>query len=588
MAHCSSPGKVLITGAYLVLDELYSGLVVAVDARIHAFVRPLDSQHKQQHILHVKEKDDIIHLIDVNLIAKQMGVVSKYVLLCAHSKTFGVYFCLHPSTHNSHPNPYIESSLLFCCSVAYALLYEKSKHSFEEKPTHEFELQILNEIVMRFTSNHTTNGIEIEISADNHFYSQHDNLNLHSLPKSSHSFTLLPKFLPATRGSDGNLQKTGLGSSAALTVATVASLFSFLNLNLTKLLPLNSPTEKKEEISHKEIIHRLSQLIHCYSQGKIGSGFDIKCAVFGSHLYRRFPSHLLSQIISQTSSTYTFDSHRQLATSRWVLPSPFNILRSLGYPSSSLLTTSHSPQQKQFCVACEITSSTENPLHLTISHQAEPCEELTLSQWACHTEQFHPPPGITMLLADIRGGSNTPSMVRKVMSWCQSFPFESNNLWKELNITNYSVFCGMKKLSQLSLLHQHFYFSSLSSWCNPTQPDGPNRNQNDNEIHNTLNFIQSQFQIIRSLLRKMGNESDVPIEPPSQTALLNATMQLSGVLFAGVPGAGGYDSLFVLVRSKEEDVRKVEELWVTWGECVVLPVEVHFDSMGLIDYEQKI
>ena len=35
----SAPGKVLITGGYLVLDSRFSGLVVAVDARFHVAVR---------------------------------------------------------------------------------------------------------------------------------------------------------------------------------------------------------------------------------------------------------------------------------------------------------------------------------------------------------------------------------------------------------------------------------------------------------------------------------------------------------------------------------------------------------------------
>lgn len=34
----SAPGKVLLTGGYLVLDRAYSGLVLALDARIHALV----------------------------------------------------------------------------------------------------------------------------------------------------------------------------------------------------------------------------------------------------------------------------------------------------------------------------------------------------------------------------------------------------------------------------------------------------------------------------------------------------------------------------------------------------------------------
>eukprot|EP00978_Attheya_sp_CCMP212_P035702 scaffold156990_cov56-Attheya_sp.AAC.1 len=44
----------------------------------------------------------------------------------------------------------------------------------------------------------------------------------------------------------------------------------------------------------------------------------------------------------------------------------------------------------------------------------------------------------------------------------------------------------------------------------------------------------------------MGELAGVPIEPPSQTQLANATLALPGVLCAGVPGAGGYDALYCI------------------------------------------
>lgn len=37
----SAPGKVLITGAYLVLEQPHAGLVVSTSARFYAIVRPI-------------------------------------------------------------------------------------------------------------------------------------------------------------------------------------------------------------------------------------------------------------------------------------------------------------------------------------------------------------------------------------------------------------------------------------------------------------------------------------------------------------------------------------------------------------------
>lgn len=42
----SAPGKVLLTGGYLVLDRDYTGTVFALDARIHVVVQQLRRSHR--------------------------------------------------------------------------------------------------------------------------------------------------------------------------------------------------------------------------------------------------------------------------------------------------------------------------------------------------------------------------------------------------------------------------------------------------------------------------------------------------------------------------------------------------------------
>lgn len=42
----SAPGKVLLTGGYLVLDRNYTGTVFALDARIHVIVQQLRRLHR--------------------------------------------------------------------------------------------------------------------------------------------------------------------------------------------------------------------------------------------------------------------------------------------------------------------------------------------------------------------------------------------------------------------------------------------------------------------------------------------------------------------------------------------------------------
>lgn len=43
----SAPGKVLLTGGYLVLDRNYTGTVFALDARIHVIVQQLRRGHRR-------------------------------------------------------------------------------------------------------------------------------------------------------------------------------------------------------------------------------------------------------------------------------------------------------------------------------------------------------------------------------------------------------------------------------------------------------------------------------------------------------------------------------------------------------------
>jgi phosphomevalonate kinase len=47
----SAPGKVLLAGGYLVLDRQHSGLVFALDARIHVLATPLDAAPTRAEII---------------------------------------------------------------------------------------------------------------------------------------------------------------------------------------------------------------------------------------------------------------------------------------------------------------------------------------------------------------------------------------------------------------------------------------------------------------------------------------------------------------------------------------------------------
>lgn len=51
------------------------------------------------------------------------------------------------------------------------------------------------------------------------------------------------------------------------------------------------------------LIHNLAQYVHSLAQGKVGSGFDVSAAVYGSHVYRRFAVECLSELLDLPADT---------------------------------------------------------------------------------------------------------------------------------------------------------------------------------------------------------------------------------------------------------------------------------------------
>lgn len=56
----------------------------------------------------------------------------------------------------------------------------------------------------------------------------------------------------------------------------------------------------------KKLVHNVAQLCHCLAQGKVGSGFDVSSAVWGSHVYKRFSPEILNNIIMEDDEVGNF------------------------------------------------------------------------------------------------------------------------------------------------------------------------------------------------------------------------------------------------------------------------------------------
>jgi len=74
------------------------------------------------------------------------------------------------------------------------------------------------------------------------------------------------------------VSKSGMGSSSAVVVATTASVLAAYNFDLYD----------------DDALHKLSQLSHGLATGKVGSGFDIAAATYGSIKYTRYSPSIIS------------------------------------------------------------------------------------------------------------------------------------------------------------------------------------------------------------------------------------------------------------------------------------------------------
>ncbi|KAK6544539.1 phosphomevalonate kinase [Orbilia ellipsospora] len=96
--------------------------------------------------------------------------------------------------------------------------------------------------------------------------------------------------------------KTGLGSSAALVTSLTACLLHHF--------------QHQNKAVESYVIHNLSQTSHSAAQGKVGSGFDVAAATYGSHEYQRFSPSLLSSLPEPNTPSFT-TALQSLATKKW-------------------------------------------------------------------------------------------------------------------------------------------------------------------------------------------------------------------------------------------------------------------------------
>lgn len=459
----SAPGKVLLTGGYLVLDRGYTGTVFALDARIHVIVQQLRRGHRRG--VSGSEPAPGVEALSNSGVEDQDGedtIVVRSPQFVDAVWEYGVQRCgngggvkvlqkgdgyawlslfarKHQLTNStlllSRPrNPFVETSL------SYALTY-----------------------ISYVADSKDFGSLSVTIMADSDYYSE----------------TATSRG-PASQGRSGRFvnfgvplfeaHKTGLGSSAALVTALVSALV------------IHRTMQPEDLGTGRDKLHNLAQAAHCAAQGKVGSGFDVASAVYGSCLYRRF--------------------------------SP-SILESLGDVGSAGF------EERLFPIVED--SDPEHP-------------------WDTECVDFgmQLPRGMQLVLCDVDCGSQTPSMVKKVLEWRNNNRKEADVLWASLQNNN-------ERLRQ-ELKHQAQHPDA--------NPEG--------DFSDIRTLIQRTRQHIRTLTRRTG----VPIEPSVQTELLDSVSEIEGVIGGVVPGAGGYDAIALLIQDDPTVIVRLRDHLANWTSTI--------------------
>ncbi|KAJ2925112.1 hypothetical protein H1R20_g11970, partial [Candolleomyces eurysporus] len=461
----SAPGKVLIAGGYLVLDPAFSGTVVSTSSRFYTVIQ--DQEDKSSNKIRVSSPQFLEATWDYEV------------------SFDGAAVTVEAAAANTSKNKFVHLALQKTLGLAVEAKGEKSVQASLEA------------------------GLDIAIVGDNDFYSQRAKLEELGLPRTLKSLAEISPFVP-TKVHLSNVHKTGLGSSAALITSLTSALLVHLDV-------ISDESLSEDDSDGRRLAHNLAQYVHCQAQGKVGSGFDVSAAVFGSHLYTRFDPSVISDLMNESNS------------------------------------------QKELLPVL----SASNPA------------------WDYRIEPFKLPPLTRIMLADVDAGSDTPSLVGKVLKWRKEKSDEANALWKNLDQLNQSL---AQTLLQLAKLHDRDpknyaesvkYISTLQpvQWqANPWQPE------QEQPVISTFYEAHRISEQIREKMREMGNLSGVPIEPPEQTKLLNGCVSLAGVIGGGVPGAGGYDAVWLLVcdpvssAPDQSPTERVEYLWSQYTELGVSPL----------------
>ncbi|KAK4249223.1 phosphomevalonate kinase [Corynascus novoguineensis] len=358
----SAPGKVLLAGGYIVLDRKHTGLVFGLSARIHVLAQEIHTSAG-------------VHLSEIVVQSPQfLNATWRYGHHLVKDGG-GIKVTQLQSGTPVEPNHFVETTLNYV--LTYISQVDKSRASHGFQPA---SLLVLadNDYYSKPKQPSSTDRPSSSSSTGDHFSlsASEEKASLSDPTPSTKATTTTTttakggkhsRTRPRFRHFGTTLRdahKTGLGSSAAIVTALTASL-------LAHYLPRSLFDLSTEQ--GRRILHNLAQIAHCSAQGKIGSGFDVASAVYGSCLYRRFSPALLS-----------------------------------GLPN---------PGEEGFAAALAALVDDDDS-----------------SRWDCEVskEGVGLPAGVAIRMCDVDCGTQTVSMVKKVHKWRDGLPKVAGAVYERL------------------------------------------------------------------------------------------------------------------------------------------------------------
>jgi phosphomevalonate kinase len=165
--------------------------------------------------------------------------------------------------------------------------------------------------------------VEFELYGDLSFYSHRHKLLKDQKPYSYDSLHALNQTTDLKTTEQHINLKTGLGSSAAMIVSFTTAWYLAVHGK--------SEVQDDQELRH---LHIVCQVVNACIQNKIGSGFDIACALYGSQVFSRFSEpELLLKVVealkngqSAEQELKEFTAHFDFAHRPFTLPPNVDLL----------------------------------------------------------------------------------------------------------------------------------------------------------------------------------------------------------------------------------------------------------------------